>query len=170
VGEEQDLLDQEIAKLSLYASTRTGRITRADVEEIVLPTDEGIIWKMTDMISAGRKNDAFSYATRMIDRGGDPYGMWAVLLSMLKNVINVRGAAQDGGSDPKDIGQEIGLHFFAVRSLLPYARRVKEGALSRHLETTVSSDIALKTGGYKATDEAPEELLALIDRFILTCP
>lgn len=170
VGEDQDLLEQEIRKLSLYALSRGTAIKRDYVEEMAIESDEGIVWRITDLLSTGKKLQALAYARRMIERGGDAYGMWAVLLSMLRNVVDVSSAVQEGESDPRSIGQETGVHPFAVRSLLFYARKVPKNLLQRHVETTIEADIALKTGGYRATDEAPEELVALVDRFILTFP
>ncbi len=35
------------------------------------------------------------------------------------------------------------------------------------LREALETDIALKTGGFKSTQEAPQEMLALLDRFVL---
>ena len=70
----------------------------------------------------------------------------------------------------KDIAEKTGVHPFALRSLQPYAQRMKSVDLRQFLDWAVAADRDLKTGGYRATDEAPEELQALIDGFILKSP
>ncbi len=168
VGEDQGMLAQEIQKLAAASHGKT--LTRNDIEQLVIPTDEGVVWKITDLLSGGSKNDAFLYARRLLSRGGDAYGLWAILLSMLKNIVAVRAAADAGYRDLKDIAGAANVHPFAARSLVAYARRLKPEQLCAFLAWVVQSDRALKSGTLRSTDEAPQELLALIDRFILTCP
>jgi DNA polymerase III subunit delta len=167
-GEDQDLIDQELRKLALQSTGRT--ITAADIEESVSPTDEGIVWKLTDMLAAGKRTEAIRYAHRIIDRGGDAYGLWAILLNLLKNAVAVFAQVKSGITDQKEISERTGLHFMAVRSLLSHARSLKKDQLRDMVRWTTEADKALKTGGYRATDEAPEELRALIDRFLLSYP
>ncbi len=168
VGNEQDMLIEELRKLTLAVQGRL--ITTTDVEEMAMPSSEGVVWKLTDLLAAGRKTDAFLFAHRYLDRGGDAYGMWAILLGMLRNLTAISMAGSGGRVDQKQLAADLQIHPFAIRSLLPYAQRAKRPALQRFVDQTVDSDIALKTGQLRATDEAPEELLALIDRFILSCP
>lgn len=169
IGNDQYQLSQEIAKLALHAAGRA--ITPADVEELAVPSDEGVIWTMTDLLSAGDKKGALRYAERMLSRGGDMYGMWAILLSGVRNLVAVSAAVQAGVTDSKAIAEETGVHPFALRSLMPYAKRAAAGgAIARYCGRIADDDVSLKTGAYRATDEAPEELLCLIDRLILTSP
>ncbi|UPA23117.1 DNA polymerase III subunit delta [Candidatus Peribacteria bacterium] len=168
LGEDMDLLSQEIRKLALYATGRS--VTRMDVEMMTIPSDEGIVWRMTDLLCEGSRIEALTYAKRMLDRGGDAYGLWAILLSMLKNLVLVRAAVQSGMTSSKDIADATAVHIFALRSLLPYAKRIKDEDTKRFLEWAVHADRDLKTGVIRSTDEAPQELQALIDEFILHSP
>ena len=135
-----------------------------------MPTSEGIIWKLTDLLAAGKRSEALLFAHRYVDRGGEAFGLWAVLLNMLRNITAISISSGGGRVDQKQLAADLQIHPFALRSLLPYAQRFKRPLLKRFLDETVDADIALKTGAFRATDEAPQELLALIDRFILTAP
>lgn len=168
VGEAQDMLDQELQKLALHAGGRP--ITVRDVEEMVSPSDEGIVWKLTDILASGRKREALAYAKRLLDRGGDAYGLWAILLNLLKNTVAIHAESLSGTTDSKAISEATGVHFMAVRSILPLARSMKTSDVRRMNEWAVEADKGLKTGLYRSTDEAPEELHALIDRFLLSFP
>lgn len=167
-GTDQFLLSQELRKLSLRRPA--GPVTRDDVEELSVPTDEGVVWKMTDLLCAGSRTEALRYARRIVARGGDAYGLWAILLSMLRNVVSVGAAAASGMTDQKEIAAETGVHPFALRSLLPYARKADPQRLRAFVARCAEGDVALKTGTLRSTDEAPEEILALIDGFILGAP
>ncbi len=167
-GEDQDMLEQELKKLSLHATGKS--ITKADVEEMVDPSDEGVVWKLSDLLAAGRKQEALTYAHRLVERGGDAYGLWAILLNLLKNTVAVCGETAEGNSDQKSISENTGIHFMAIRSLMPLGRKLKEKDLRAMTAWTVEADKSLKTGGYRSTDESPEELLGLIDRFLLSFP
>lgn len=168
IGEDQDMIAQEIRKLSVAFSGKS--VTKADIEQMIIPTDEGVIWKISDLLSSGSKAEALSFARRLLDRGGDAYGLWAILLNMLKNLVAVSAAMQAGHSQGKDIADASGVHVFAVRSLQSHARRAKSKELQAFVRWAAKTDKDLKTGVYRSTDEAPQELLALIDRFILQCP
>lgn len=168
LGDDQDALVTELEKFCL--ALPSGIVTKEEIEEHTIPTDEGVVWTMTDCISAGRKKEALSYAKRLLERGSDAYGLWAILLSMLKNLVLVRAAIDDGLTSPRDIAERTGVHPFALRALQPYAQRCSLSALTETVTWAVEADVQLKTGGYRATDEAPQELHALIERFLLAMP
>lgn len=168
LGEDMELLSQEVEKLAMYAAGRA--ITRADVELMTIPSDEGIVWKMTDLLCAGNRIEALSYARRMLGRGGDPWQVWNILLSHLKNLVLVRSALDANVTSPKAIAEKTGVHIFALRNLQPYAQSVKHSPMRSLLAWAVRSERDLKTGVLKSTDEAPQELHALIEQCILKSP
>lgn len=168
LGEDQEAIASELHKLRLAAED--GVVTVDMVELHTIPTDEGVVWTMTDLVSAGKRKDALRYARRLLDRGSDAYGLWAILLSMLKNVTLVRAALDDGMSSPKDIAERTGIHPFALRSMQSYAARCSVADVAQAVSWAVEADVQLKTGGYRATDDAPQELHTLIERLLMQFP
>lgn len=167
-GDEQAMLARELEKLATYRPGQT--IKREDVEFLCVPTEEGVVWKISDLLSTGGKSAALLYAHRLIGRGGDAYGLWAILSGMLKNLIAVHAADDAGIRSQSDIAEMTGVHPFAVQSLMQYSRRLDVKKTTRFVHWAADADRALKTGGLRATDEAPQELEALIDAFILKSP
>lgn len=167
VGEDQESLAGEVVKLASAASGADITIER--VRTLAVPSSEGVVWRLTDDLCAGRRDRALTYARQLQERGGDAFGIWAVLLGMLKNLVVVAAATREG-KDQKEISQQFGIHPFALRSLMAAAKRADLPRLRAFLDQAVDDDIALKTGGYRASDESPQELQAVIDRFIVTCP
>lgn len=166
VGEEQEMLASEMDKLALAA---TGRgITKADVEMLAVPSGEQEVFGLTNLLAAGKKKEALAYAHDLLARGTTPQSLWAILLWMLDNLTLVSAAVAEGERNPAKIAT-LGVPFPSVRTLLPLASNIDRAALGSFVAQIIEDDIALKTGGYKATVEAPEELIALIDRFVLRC-
>ncbi|HLD71292.1 MAG TPA: DNA polymerase III subunit delta [Candidatus Peribacteraceae bacterium] len=166
VGEDQEMLKQEIEKLALFTNGR--EITIEDVQMLVIPSGEEEIWTLMNLIAAGKEKQGVLFAKTLIERGTAPHSLWGMLLWMLENVTLVSCAVQERQTNPAKIAQ-MGVPFPSVRTLMPLASKVSLEGLKSVLACAVASDIELKTGGYRATAEAPEELHALIDRFILNC-
>lgn len=167
LGDDQETLLTEIEKF--FLAVRGRAVTVDDVDVHTIPSDEGVVWTMTDLVSAGKKREASAYARRLLERGSDGHGLWAILLSMLKNVVAVRAALDDGVSG-RDIAERTGVHPFALRSIQPYAAKCSQAELARAVAWAVETDVCLKSGGYRATDDAPQELHAIIDRFFFALP
>ena len=167
VGEDQMLLAEELKKLSLYATGR--KIEARDVDLLVLPSGEKEVWTMTNLLAAGKTKEALQFVHGQLALGTSPHSLWPILLWMLENLVIVTSSVREANqTNPAKIAQ-YGVPFPSARSLLPLAQKVDPKKLRAFLQTTVAADMDLKTGGYRATAEAPEELVALIDRFIVQC-
>lgn len=167
VGEDQEMLSSELAKCSLAAFGRS--ITREDVEELAVPSGEREIFTLTNLIAAGKVEQALRYAQGLMERGETAQSLWGILLWMLECLTLVTAAVAEHERNPAKIASQMGVPFPSVRSLMPLASNVDLAALKRLVSETIAADIDLKTGGYRATAEAPEELVALIDRLVLGC-
>ncbi len=164
VGENQDTLAQEIEKLAVFAGTQ--QITEDVVRRLAVPSGEREIWQLTNELARGQTQPALRYVRELLSRGEDPYGVWSILLWMLRNVVTVHAAAASGERNAANLAK-MGVPFPSVRTLQPFADRLSPEKLSSIVNWAADTDIDLKTGIYKATAEAPEEILGLIDSFIL---
>ena len=165
VGEDQAMLASEIQKLVLFVGGK--EIQAEDIEEMVVCCSERIAWHMIDLLGQGKSDEALVYAESLIDRGESPYALWNRLLWMVDQLALVGSAVAEGETHPGMISKNFGIGFGSVRTLLPLARRLSQDQINSLVEEVVSADIALKTGGYRSTAEAPQEIRALIDRCIL---
>ncbi len=166
VGEDQDLLRSELRKLAVFAGTRT--IEQSDIRLLVIPSGDQEIWMLLNLIAAGKEKQAVRVAQTLMDRGTAPMQLWGMLLWMLENIGTTTAAVSEKQTNPQKIAQ-MGVPFGSVRTLLPLAQRISPQKLRSFLDQIIRDDIDLKTGGYRATAEAPEEIEALIDRLILGC-
>ncbi len=167
VGEEQEMLAREIEKIA--TAKPNAPVNQADVRTLAVPSGDQEIWQLTSLLSQGKTEDALRYASALLLQGEDAYSLWSILLWMLRNLIGVFAAAAEGERNPAAIASSMGVPFPTVRTLLPFADKLDATRLRLLVDWAVETDIALKTGGYKATGEAPQELLALLDELIIRC-
>lgn len=167
VGGNQEMLAREIEKL---AAARAGSaIAASDVELLAVPSGEQEVWQLTNDLSRGDVDAALRYARTLLGQGEDPFSLWSILLWMLRSLVAVAAASAVGERNPAKIASAMGVPFPTARTLLPLASSLGLSRVRGLLDWAVEADIDLKTGGYRATGEAPEELLALIDQFIVRC-
>jgi DNA polymerase-3 subunit delta len=166
VGEDQDMLSQELEKLCVSGS---GAITKEAVETLAVASGEQEVWQLTNLLAAGNATSALRYARNLQQKGEDPYSLWAILLWMLRNVVSVQAVVAAGQRNPGAIASQAGVPFPSAKTLAPFVQSIAEQKLKRFLDWAVAADIALKTGDYKATADAPQELQGLIDVFIVKC-
>ncbi len=165
VGDDQWMLLTELRKLALMGG---GQITSELLESAVIPSGEQVVWKLTDLIGGAKSMEALQFLRRRLERGDDVYGMWVLLLSMVKNLSLVWSARAQGVPD-QAIASHTGLHFLVVRSLLPLACTMNESQMYALVRQSMVADIALKTGGLKYKAEKPEEVIAVAEQLILSC-
>lgn len=165
VGNDQGMLAQELGKLSLYSGARA--ITREDIDAVCVPSGEQEVWYLLHLLSDGKVTDALAYVGRLLAQGDDPFSLWNLLLWMLKNFVLVAAALREGESNPARIAASCRVPFPSACVLLSSARNVPLARLRSFVGRVTETDIALKTGGYRATADAPQELIGLIDRFVL---
>ncbi|MCF7844517.1 MAG: DNA polymerase III subunit delta [Kiritimatiellales bacterium] len=164
-GEDQGMLSQEIQKLCLYAQGK--EITKDHVLALSVIAGEREVWHLMDLLGSGNVEEALKYSKGLLERGDSGYGLWTRMLWMISQLTLVWAAVDGGIIHPAAIAKEAGVPFPTVRALLPCAKRLDRESLTFIVDLIATMDRDLKTGAYRATAEAPEELNALIDRCIL---
>lgn len=164
-GDDQWILDSEIRKLALFAGSRP--ISIEDIDLLAVPSGSQVIWTLTDLIGSGRQIDAIRFLHRRLERGEDAYGFWIVLLNMIKNLVLVWSALDDGKRDERSIASATSLHFLSVRGLLSLARSLDRTKVQKLIDYAVSNDQALKTGGLHFSADHEHEVVAVTERLIL---
>jgi DNA polymerase-3 subunit delta len=166
VGDDQWVLSNELKKLCAYAD---GQVTAEHVELLCVPSGSQVIWQLTDLLGGRKPMQALQFLRRRLDRGEDPYGMWVILLNAMKNIGAIRMCLDAGVTDERSIAKAAGVHFFAIRGLLPLVRSLDSARVRTLVSWAADADCALKTGELKYTAERPGELIALAEQAILAC-
>lgn len=165
VGDEQEVLSSELQKLA--SSPRRASLSTDDVRAVAVPWGEREIWHLTRLLADGNEREALQYAAAMLRQGEDAYSLWNMLLWTLRSLVSVTIACAEGVTQPQAIASRCGVPFPTARNLLPAAKRIRKDALKPLVEWAADADIALKTGGIRATAEGNEELVALIEQLMV---
>ncbi len=164
-GDDQDMLLQELKKLSLFAGGEP--ISNKHVLDLAVTAGEREVWHLMDLLGEGRVEEGILYAESLIKRGDDPYGLWSRLLWSLSQLTLIWTAVQEGITHPAAISKEAGVPFPTIRALLPSARKMDQESLTRIVDLITKMDIDVKTGALRATADDSEELKAVIDRCLM---
>jgi DNA polymerase-3 subunit delta len=97
VGPDLGLLDQELAKLAVYAGTQS-EIGREDVDRLVGRSREAETFKIFDAIGAGRTADALAILERLFDEGDEPLAILGAFSWQLRKLAQVGQAVATGES------------------------------------------------------------------------
>ena len=165
VGGDQDMLEQEIRKLAIHA--RGSAIDVQQVRLLAVPSADREIWTLTSLLSRGDGTGALRYARALLRGGEDAFSLWNVLLWYVRSFAAVAIAVRDGHHNPAKAAAACGVPFPTVRTVFPLAQSADLQLLRNLVDWAVHADRDLKSGGYRATGEAPQELVALIDELIL---
>lgn len=166
VGGDQWTLDSELKKLAAFAG---GEIREEHVEAVAVPSGSQIIWRFTDLIGARKADEALLFLSHRIERGEDPYGLWSVLLNMVRNLTVMCAAIQEGTDGERGVSGVTGIAPYIVHALLPLARSMDGERITSLVDWVAEADIRLKTGGYHYAADRPGEVIALTERAILMC-
>jgi len=166
VGEDQGLLAQELTKIVLFSDGQP--ITSRDVEDIVVCSSEQVAWKLMEFIGNGRLDEAVMFTHRLFEKGESPYVLWNQLLWMISSLVQICSAVQEGKNSIGEIVKSTGVNFGAVKSMLPIVRKMNMDQIRSIAGRFAQADIDLKSGNIRATAEAPQELMVLIDRSLMS--
>lgn len=165
VGEDQDMIAQELSKLSVAGPV----VTQDSVRLLAVPSGEQEVFQLTTLLSRGDLPVTLRYARALLRSGEDPYSLWNILLWLVRCLAAVTMCVAEGERNPAKIASMGSVPFPTAKMLTPMAQNIRLSQLRPLVDWAVAADRDLKTGGYKSTAEAPQELVALIDELIVRC-
>lgn len=143
VGSHLRLLDQELDKLSAYASGRP--VTPADVHLLVPATREANVFQMVNALSEGNARLAVQVLRELLEDGEPPL----IILGMLARQVRLLLLTKDflaRGLSPAEIARELRLQSWQADRLARQANRYTFPQLERMHDRLLEADVAIKTG------------------------
>jgi DNA polymerase III subunit delta len=132
----------EIQKLASYVQGR-GRITSADVEELVVAARKNTVWQLADMLATRRRDAALEFLDNLLREGEEPIGLVGVLAWMYRKLIEARDlpAHTSGFQAARTLGMRPDAAEAAVRN----AHRISKQDLINGLIALAEADNQLKS-------------------------
>ena len=132
----------EIQKLASYAQGR-GRITSADVEELVVAARKNTVWQLADMLATRRRDAAFEFLDNLLREGEEPIGLVGVLAWMYRKLIEARDLpAHTSGFQA---ARPLGMRPEAAEAAVCNAHRIPKQDLINGLIALAEADNQLKS-------------------------
>jgi len=138
------LLDQEIAKLALYASPAT-RIDEEAVRALVSDTREEEIFALTDALATGRPGEVAGVLQSLLDAGREPTWLLYTLVSHWRRLMHAR-AVRDRGGNVADLQARLSDHPFVVEKAFRHAADYTAAELDRGFHDLLRLEEEIKLG------------------------
>jgi DNA polymerase III subunit delta len=138
------LLDQEIAKLALYASPST-RIDEEAVRALVSDSREEEIFALTDSLASGRPGEVAGVLQSLLDAGREPTWLLYTLVSHWRRLLQAR-AVRDRGGTLADLQGRLSDHPFVVEKAFRQAADYNAAELDRGFHALLRIEEQIKLG------------------------
>lgn len=143
VNSEPARIRVEVQKLAAYVQGRRGRITSADVEELVPKARKNTVWQLADMLATRRRADAFEFLENLLREGEEPIGLVGVLAWMYRKLIEARDLP--AGMNGFQAARPLGMRPDAAEAAVRNARRIPKKDLLAGLLALAETDSQLKS-------------------------
>ena len=142
LNSEPARIQLEMQKLASYVQSR-GRITTADVEELVVAARQNTVWQLADMLATRRRDAALEFLDNLLREGEEPIGLVGVLAWMYRKLIEARDlpAHTSGFQAARTLGMRPDAAEAAVRN----AHRISKQDLINGLIALAEADNQLKS-------------------------
>jgi DNA polymerase-3 subunit delta len=142
VGSDMGLLDQELAKLAIYAGS-SSRIDEADVDQLVGQSRAENTWKIFDLIGAGQIGAALTMLDRLLDQGEEPLRLLGAFSMQLRRLAQAARLYGQSKSLP-DALEQAGVPPFGRRSAEQQIRHLGRRRLDMIFDWLLETDLGLK--------------------------
>jgi DNA polymerase-3 subunit delta len=134
----------ELEKLAAYAGDRC-RITRADVELLVVSARKYSVWELAEMLASRKPSLAFEFLDSLLREGEQPAQLLGALAWMYRKLLEAQElpASATGWQAASRLGMRAPTAELALRQ----SRKFPRTQLTRGLAALYEADSRLKSGG-----------------------
>lgn len=157
VGDDMQLLEQELSKLLAYTYEKT-EITVEDVQAICVTTLEDRIFDMIEAVSNRDQKKTLMLYHDLLALKVSPVKILALLNGEFSRLYAMKEAFAKGGR-AADVAEKLSVREFWVKKRMPILAKYKIEELRSCLEQGVLADQSFKEG--KITDQLATELLLI---------
>jgi len=143
VGNDLDLLDNEIEKLLLYKGSLP--IDTADISLLCPSVAEASIFELVDAIGSRHGQSAAQLLQNKLNEGADPFYLFAMIVRQFRLLIQVKELAESGAK-PTAAAKELKIHNYVAGKIYQQSHNFSLEQLEQIYERLLEIDIEVKTG------------------------
>ena len=153
-GGDMSTLSSEIEKVAAFASG--AEITRADVDAVVEPVLEAVVFTLSDAVAAGRYDKALQTLETLLQMQEEPIPILGAISGQMRRILTAKTLIK-AGKGVKELMSLCGISSYPAQKTMDFARRLPDRFADRAVLLCLQTDAKLKT----PYDE-PERLLELL--------
>lgn len=148
-------LDLEIGKICAFSGAE--EVVRADIDAVVEPTLEAVVFQITDALGQGRFDAALEYLNTVLKMQESPIAVVAAIGAQMRR-LRAAKLLQTQGVGESGLAQLCGIKPFAAGKLVTQARRLSERFCEQGVLLCCQTDLRLKSSA-EDPQRAVEELI-----------
>jgi DNA polymerase-3 subunit delta len=133
----------ELTKLITYAGPGR-RISRADVEALVVAEKKYSVWELADVLASGQMSRAFQFLDQLLREGEQPPALVGALAWTFRKLLEAQELGR-GVSSGMAAGR-LGMRRDAAEAAMRQAQKISRRQLVRGLRALYEADSRLKSG------------------------
>ena len=141
-GGTMTALSGEIDKISAYSGA--DEIRRSDIDAVTEPVLDAVVFQMTDLLSAGRYDQAFGKLQQLIKMQEEPIAILGAVGGHFRRLATAR-TLLDNGRNASELQKLYGIPDFVARKAMEAARYFKPEFLRRAANLVLETDYKMKT-------------------------
>lgn len=153
-GGTMTALNGEIDKISAYSGADT--IQKSDIDAVTEPVLDAVVFQMTDLISAGRYDQAFQKLQQLLKMQQEPLAILGAIGGHFRRISAAR-TLLDYGKTAYDLQKLCAIPDYPARKTMEAARRYSADDCRRAANLVLETDYQIKT-----SFDDPQRLLELL--------
>ena len=153
-GGTMTALSGEIGKICAYSGAET--ICRADIDAVVEPVLDAVVFQMTDLMSAGKYDQALLKLQQLFKMQQEPLAILGAVGGHFRRLGTAR-TLLDAGRNSQELQKLCGLPDYPARKTMEACRRFKPAFFKAASQWILETDYQMKT-----SFDDPERLLELL--------
>jgi len=148
VGNDLDLLDQEIEKLLLYKNGES--IEPEDVTLLCPYVAEASIFDLVDAMGNRNGKIAAQILNKKLDEGTDPSYLFAMVVRQFRLLIQAKELTEEG-CQQSEISNRLNIHAFVAGKVMQQSHNFDSTQLEEIYDHLLEIDVGAKTGRTELT-------------------
>jgi DNA polymerase-3 subunit delta len=136
-------IHSELTKLVTYAGPGR-RISRADVEALVVAEKKYSVWELADVLASGQRSRAILFLDQLLREGEQPPALVGALAWTFRKLLEAQELGR--GASPGMAAGRLGMRRDAAEAAVRQAQKISRKQLVRGLRALYEADSRLKSG------------------------
>ncbi len=153
-GGDMTVLQSEIEKVAAYAAGP--EIAAGDIDAVVEPVLEAVVFDLSNAIAAGRFDEAMGKLSILLQMQQEPLAILGAISSQMRRILTAKTFLAHGATQ-RDLMSACGMGEYPARKTMEFARHFSEDFCRQAVVLCLETDVHIKT-----SYDTPQRALELL--------